>query len=399
MARQHEHDFNDDKSACLPVKVKLLLAPFVAQTGARWQTCFAALEKGGVNVLKDFRATEEHKEQVMSYVRRTRDKNKGAWWSGTFGALSSFKEEYEMSYSAATEKFSGKPDDTDGMHTFIVTEDSVVDAENKIIHLTGTTPHLSRNNERDSKMRFGVQKFVDGTYRVNWNGIPLIVVGVIDMRQTFHLTAWQLACSENKASLNSILKADILLADAVAEEAGFSLEEEVEHSMNDNNDASFDAVSKVLVNVKRPGNCAEVYTQLANLHKSKGEASKKKALKKAAAVKMKEYSRFATKPMDDEFCEEIKAYSFDKLRKSVSECYHLYKLPKLHRKFGPLILRQCSCPYFWHYGKCKHALGYAIYKKEVVVPAKYSIEKIGKLARKAGRPLANAKGGEALIRP
>ena len=58
---------------------------------------------------------------------------------------------------------------------------------------------------------------------------------------------------------------------------------------------------------------------------------------------------------------------------------------------------QCSCPQFWHYGKCKHSLGYAIYKKEVAVPAKYNIAKIG-LTRKAGRP-ANATGGEALNRP
>jgi hypothetical protein len=565
MVRQHEHDFGGDTSACLPIKVKNLLAPFVGQTGARCSAMFAALERGGVNIVTDFKATKEHKEQVMSFVRRERVRTKEARWSGTFGALSSFKEEHEVPYSEITAKFSGKADDTDGMHTFIVTEDSVIDAGKKIIHLTGTTAHLSRNNERDSKMRLGVQKCADGTFRLNWNGIPLIVVGVIDMGQHFHMTAWQLAYSEDKVALNSILASDILMADAVAEEDGFSLEEEVEHSMNDNNDASFDAVRNVLLNVKEPGNCAvhmhrnqkkkqynnkernckpflddlkfiskttisgglaellidkvrekfeeeepeiirvwlkeytgptkgnwqfskfgpakvnhnnaleafnnaikedgtmrellpaeqflekmvkfteqrskmdvefatevsiglqdwrmaqivaetegyfeltgaargytiilatEVYAQLANLHKGKDKNGFKKALKKAALPKMKEYSRFATKPEDKEFSEEIKAYSFDKLRKSVSECYHLFKLSKVSRKFGPLIMWQCSCPQFWHYGKCKHSLGYAIYKKEVAVPAKYNIAKIG-LARKPGRP-ANATGGEALNRP
>jgi hypothetical protein len=565
MARQHEHDFEGDTSACLPIKVKKLLGPFVGQTGARCSVMFAALEAGGVNIVTDFTATEKRKEQVMSFVRRERSKTKDARWSGTFGALSSFKEEHEMSYPEITAKFSGKADDTDGMHTFIVTEDSVIDAGKKIIHVTGTTAHLSRNNERDSKMRLGVQKCADGTFRLNWNGIPLIVVGVIDMGQHFHMTAWQLAYSEDKVALNSILTSDILMADAVAEDDGFSLEEEVEHSMNDNNDASFDAVRNVLLNVKDPGNCAvhmnrnqkkkqyndkdrnckpfldalqwiskttirgglaelliekvaekfedeepevirvwkkeytgrtkgnwqfskfgpakanhnnalegfnnaikedgtmrellpakqflermvkfteqsskmdvefvtevpiglhdwrmaqivaqtegyfeltgkargytivlttEVFAQLANLHKGKGTTALKKALKKAATPKMKEYSRFATKPEDEEFCEEIAAYSFDKLRKSVSECYHLFKLAKVSRKFGPLIVWQCSCPQFWHYGKCKHSLGYAIYKKDVAVPAKYNIAKIG-LTRKAGRP-ANATGGEALNRP
>ena len=46
---------------------------------------------------------------------------------------------------------------------------------------------------------------------------------------------------------------------------------------------------------------------------------------------------------------------------------------------------QCSCPYFWHYHKCKHSLAKAIQDGSVPIPAEYRIDLIGQV-RKAGRP-------------
>jgi hypothetical protein len=64
MAVAHSHVFTDDKSACLPVKVKNLLLQFVLQRSSRCTAMFAALEKGGVDIVDEFPATKQHKSQV-----------------------------------------------------------------------------------------------------------------------------------------------------------------------------------------------------------------------------------------------------------------------------------------------------------------------------------------------
>ena len=59
------------------------------------------------------------------------------------------------------------------------------------------------------------------------------------------------------------------------------------------------------------------------------------------------------------------------------------------RKVDPVVggtsRYQCSCPYFWHYHKCKHSLAKAIQDGSVPIPAEYRIDLIGQV-RKAGRP-------------
>ena len=559
MARAHTHVFDNDKSPCLPLRVKQLLAPLVHQKGTRCQKAFNTIEAGGVCIVDDFPATEKHKNQVMSFLRRERLRCNGGWWQSTFGALSTFVDANVRTYSELREAFSGKPDNTDGMHDFFVTECSVVDdggaTGTKIIRVTASTAHLARNNERDANMRLGGQKCVDGTFRVCYHGMPVLFGGVVDMMLHFHMTCVQFTYAEDGASLTSLLRADVLCADAVAEDTEFSLVAETEFSMNDNNDASFNAVGAVLTNVARKGNCAvhmlrnikkkqykdkdanckplmealkfiskttiaggydallidafvrmykplepevvrvweQEYTgskghwqyskseptrpnhnnaiegfnsafkedgtfreqlavgpfldqlqqfvttrskmdaefansvvielddwrtaqivagtpgyldlrstakgyvfilstvthaQLANLQKSE------KGLKAAARAKLLAYSYFATKPVGDDFNAATKSMSFDELRETGTSCYHMFALRPSERRFGPEILYQCSRPQFWHRGKCKHALGYAIYKKEIAVPAKYRLEKVGR-NRKAGRP-ASAKGGDAL---
>ena len=133
----------------------------------------------------------------------------------------------------------------------------------------------------------------------------------------------------------------------------------------------------------------DMHAQLANLLKSQ------KGLRAAAKAKMLAYSYFATKPVDDDFNAATKYMSFDELRKIGTSCYHIVKLSPPERRFGPEVLYQCPCPQFWHYDKCKHALGCAIYqKKEIAALTKYRLEKIGR-NRKVGRQ-NSVSGGDAL---
>lgn len=66
------------------------------------------------------------------------------------------------------------------------------------------------------------------------------------------------------------------------------------------------------------------------------------------------------------------------------------------QKIDPVVggRYQCSCPYFWHYQKCKHSLAKAIKDGTVPIPAEYRIDLIGQV-RKPGRP-KKARAGEAL---
>jgi hypothetical protein len=141
----------------------------------------------------------------------------------------------------------------------------------------------------------------------------------------------------------------------------------------------------------------QTYAQIMTLRGGGGSDAVRNRNVRAASKKLMEaYSVLAFKGPEYDFRAASKAQPFDELRACAVSCYHIFPLAESERCFGPEILYQCSCPMFWHYGKCKHVLGYAIYKKQITVPDIYAIEKIG-VNRKAGRP-SKAKGGDALRR-
>ncbi|KAJ1449200.1 hypothetical protein M885DRAFT_573137 [Pelagophyceae sp. CCMP2097] len=197
IAQSHVHDFGEDTSKGLPTRVKILLFPFIQQTASRCAAHFKAFEKGGIDIVKDFPATDQHKAQVMAYVRRERAKGTDVAFANTLGALRSFVEKHMKTYDELRAKFSGMPDDTPGIHDFFVTEDSV--------------------------------------------GLPLLINGVVDIRQHFHLTAAQLAYGEDIHSPSALMISEARLAAAVSKTSEFSLIDATTHSMNDNSDAAFAA--------------------------------------------------------------------------------------------------------------------------------------------------------------
>jgi hypothetical protein len=217
----------------------------------------------------------------MSYVRRERAKNTDASFANTLGALRTFVEAHKIPFDALRAKFAGMPDDAPGIHDFVITEDSVVDdgkvSGKRRINITLTTPFLVRNNERAAQMG-GIQKCGDGTWRINYQGMPLLVVGVVDRGLRFHLTAVELAYGEDISSLSKLLVSEARFADAVAKTTGFSLIESTTNTMNDNSDAAFAAVYDVLTNVRdgRNGNCAVhmLSNQKKKCYKNKAEHSK-----------------------------------------------------------------------------------------------------------------------------
>ena len=168
------------------------------------------------------------------------------------------------------------------------------------------------------------------------------------------------------------------------------------------------------------------------LSKKGANRASKAQMTKDAKPAMQAYCKFVAKDPSADFDTVIENMSFNQLRKyysvlielcargfprdafcshdtqafnchtssTLSACYHLMRCVNKAGKgspFGNEVLYQCSCPQFWHYAKCKHSLGYAIFKGEIKVPTIYCIELIG-AARTAGRP-ANAHGGDALRKP
>jgi hypothetical protein len=103
MARPHAHIFENDTSACLPTRVKQLCIPFLNQKGARCQKVFTALQEGGVDIVNDFKATQKHKDQVMTFIRRERVKRNDGSFGTTYGALTTFADDHRLSYSVSRE--------------------------------------------------------------------------------------------------------------------------------------------------------------------------------------------------------------------------------------------------------------------------------------------------------
>lgn len=129
---------------------------------------------------------------------------------------------------------------------------------------------------------------------------------------------------------------------------------------------------------------------------TKGRGGGGRGVKKKIANGLKPYAQIALKPEPRPFSENTKAKQFDEIRTILSKAYHLAPITgRAKAKFGG-VGYQCSCTHFWHYGKCKHALGYAIYKKEIAIPPIYNISNIG-TERTRGRP-KEARGGGALAK-
>jgi hypothetical protein len=87
---------------------------------------------------------------------------------------------------------------------------------------------------------------------------------------------------------------------------------------------------------------------------------------------------------------DVSAFGFDKTMDLLESCYVLEELPEPRHE----IMYECSCPYFWHYIKCKHSIAMSILNKGVKIPPIYNVTNISE-SRRVGRPKL-AKGGEAL---
>ncbi|KAH8050302.1 hypothetical protein JL722_11510 [Aureococcus anophagefferens] len=97
----------------------------------------------------------------------------------------------------------------------------------------------------------------------------------------------------------------------------------------------------------------------------KGETMSKKS-KLALAAALKAYAAIATKPCETDFNRELDGLDdFDSLRGVMKQAYHLAPLTPTEAKPFAGVRWQCSCNNFWHYGKCKHSLAWAISRGEM----------------------------------
>ena len=127
-------------------------------------------------------------------------------------------------------------------------------------------------------------------------------------------------------------------------------------------------------------------------------ATSRDAVKRAATatqnrrMAMGFVSRYSDVAENGGQAEVLRGKSLDEALAIVGSAYHLRKLRNVARD-NP-VKYQCSCPDFWHYWQCKHALGLAISRGEVSVPPRYVIASLRGRQSK-GRPAA-ARGGDAL---
>ena len=110
---------------------------------------------------------------------------------------------------------------------------------------------------------------------------------------------------------------------------------------------------------------------------------------------LKAYSKYALHDERNHYPDEIATRTLDEHAAKLKSAHHLAPLTgEAARDRGAGVPYQCSCPYYWHYRKCKHSFAKAIKDGTVAIPAQYRIDKIGQ-TRKAGRP-KKARTGEAL---
>ena len=188
---QHAHDFNDDKSKTLPVRIKQLLLPFAEMPTARYGEVFRNLDDNGIDNVTDFQATEANRKRAMAFVARERKKKTKTAWSGRYGALSQFAEQFGVS-DADIELL----DD----HEFFVLQNPTLNEETEEIVLMFTTKFLLLNLEK------GPIVCNDGTYRMNWQGCPLVILGTVDIGQHFHPAIYALVRGESNVELGKIFK-------------------------------------------------------------------------------------------------------------------------------------------------------------------------------------------------
>lgn len=90
-----------------------------------------------------------------------------------------------------------------------------------------------------------------------------------------------------------------------------------------------------------------------------------------------------------------KSLELDDALAIVSSAHILERITPGQQDAGHPIMYQCSCHQFWHFCKCKHALGWAIHKGEVSVPSNYDTTQFESF--RSGRP-SRARGGDALTK-
>ena len=125
-------------------------------------------------------------------------------------------------------------------------------------------------------------------------------------------------------------------------------------------------------------------------------AARRNVPKLAKSVKqaLKSYVEVATKGDKAKCLEGLNIFSALDV---MASGYHITPLPLSKDCTDHPIVFQCSCPQFWHYFKCKHALAFALYKGKATVPPEYDTSALGVRPKPGGQK--RARGGDALTLP
>lgn len=182
----HQHNPEDD-SRSIPQNIRDQMDECLMFGGAKPMDILNLIVAKGLKPVPD-------KEKLQSYVKRHKKALREQGLKGTYAALTVYCKDNQLSKD-------GDPNQPAVIYSYINE-----DGSGKIV-LVVTTRHLLENVLRSYKAPFGSYLAFDGTYKLTWNGMPLVISGTVDTQQSFHPVIMSLVSNETEALYEEVMRA------------------------------------------------------------------------------------------------------------------------------------------------------------------------------------------------
>lgn len=154
-------------------------------------------------------------QKLQSYVKRHKKALREKGLSGTYAALTEYCKNNKLTRDC-------DPHQPGVLYSYVNE-----DGSGKVV-LVVTTRHMLENVLRSCKAPFGKHECMqtlqtckqdlteyslgsylafDGTYKLTWNGMPLVISGTVDTQQSFHPAIMSLVTNETEAQYEEVMLA------------------------------------------------------------------------------------------------------------------------------------------------------------------------------------------------